>query len=203
MADGRDPTSVHRSIQRWLSTVLQAPWDVQPVRKEPQQRPLAVIRPVGPAPSTGTAYVREYDQPYEAFLYPPGVENDPLGSEREAREAMRLVLRAIDSGNGASGRDRSYSLRIPLFDYADVGVDAALPADREPVDYLVIRAPTGVARPDPDADDLFTVVIDFRANWRDDGDTYRWSGQKLQDVSVAYALTRPVGISRRIAYGIG
>jgi hypothetical protein len=183
MASGRDPLSVHRSLQRYLSTILPPPWDVQPTRKERQQRPLAVVRPVGPAPATGSAYVREYEQPYEVFAYPIGVESQPWHGESEARWVLNTILRAFDAGHG-TGRDRGYSLRVPLFDYSDVLISATIPVDRQPLDYLALRLPRGEVRQDPDADDLFTVNVDFRVNWRDDGDLRRYEGAVLEEVVI-------------------
>lgn len=180
---GRDPLSVHRSLQLYLSVILAEPWDVQPVRKEPQTRPLAVVRPVGPAPSTGSAYVREYEQPYEIFVYPLGVEGNPWGSEVEARRVMDTILRAFDSGAG-TGKNRGYALRVPLFDYSAIPDDGNVPLAQQPIDYLVLRSPTGEARPDPEADDLFVVMIDFRVNWRNDGDTRRFAGTILEEIPV-------------------
>lgn len=199
---GRDPVSVHRSMQRWLSTVLDAqpvpgvdedgdpivvdvPWDVQPVRKEPQTRPLAVVQPLNAAPSAGTAYVREYNQPYEVFAYPVGVAGDPWATQLVARDWLNRIVRAIDSGHGA-GRDRGYSMRIPLYDYTGVPVDAAIPDDAVPIDYLVVRGLDGAARQDPEQDDLWNVVVDLTLNWRDDGDRSRYDGAVLESTTIGY-----------------
>jgi hypothetical protein len=180
---GRDALSVHRSMQRWLSLVLPADWDVQPTRKEPQFRPLAVVRPINATPSSGTAYVREYDQPYEIFLYPLPIEGEPWASEQIARSFMTAVLRALDSGYAPAA---SKALRIPLYDYTGVPADQALPVAAPILDYLVVRLPSAQVQQDTEQDDLYTVVMDLRVNWRDDGDTTRFVGTPLTTLPLGW-----------------
>lgn len=203
MGAGRDFVSVHRSLQRFLSTALADqvviepdpsdpgatvevahPWDVQPVRQEPQVRPLCVVQPLNAGPSRGSAYVREYVQPFEVAAYPLGVEGEPWPSQLIARSVLQALLRAIDSGNGATGRDRSYSMRVPLFDYVAVPEGEAVPVDAVPVDFLVIQGLDGTVRQDPEQDDLYTVLIDFSVNWRDDGDVRRYDGAVLASTTL-------------------
>lgn len=189
---GRDPVSVLRSFKRFLSLVLPEDWDIQLVRREPQTRPLAVVRFIGPAPSVGTAYLRRYTQSVEVLLYPAGREADPVYGEVEARSAQHLVERAIDSGHAAAG---SFAMRVPLFDYTEVELAPAstdpqdialaeLPIDAVPLDYLVVTDLTGQTLPDPEQDDMFTVTIDLRVMWSDDGDRSRFDGPTLEQVSV-------------------
>jgi hypothetical protein len=183
---GRDALSVHRSMARAMSLILPSDYDVQPVRKEPQERPLCVVRPIGPGPSSGSAYVREIEQPFEILIYPEGVEANPIASEFEARAVMNAALRALDSGLPLPGRDKLYAQRVPLFDYSDLTVDDILPADRQPLDYLVLRLPSGQVLQDPEQDDLYTITIDLRVNWRDDGDLSRFEGTTITGVGVDF-----------------
>lgn len=181
---GRDFLSAHRSLQRYVSTVLPEPWDVQPARKEPQTRPLAVVRPLGANPSTGTAYVREYSPPFEVLLYPPTAgEGEPWSNEQVAHLWFRKMFRAIEAGHG-DGPDKGYSMRIPLYDYTGVPMDSGLPSDAIPIDYLCVQGLDGMVRQDPQQDDLYTVAIDFRLNWRDDGDLSRFDGATLQGIGL-------------------
>lgn len=184
---GRDLVSAHRSILRYVSTVLPAPWDVQPMRREPQTRPLAVVQPLPSLQSGGTAYLRDYQIPFEVLAYPVGAEGDPWTAARLAQACLQTILRALDSGHG-TGRDRGYSMRVPFYDYSDVAEGQDVPDDREPFDYLSLSALDGSARQDPDRDDLYTVLIDFRAAWSDDGDLSRYQGVTIEDIG----LTGPV-----------
>jgi hypothetical protein len=181
---GRDFNSVHLSLLQYLSVILAPPWDVQPQRREPQTRPLAVCRPVGPSPSAGTAYLRDYTQAYEVLAYPPAAaEGDVRGSGLIAAATKGLLLRAFDTGAG-TGRFRGYSMRVPLFDFTGVADDEDLPVDALPIDYLVLSNLDGEARQDPERDDLYTVLIDFRVSWRDDGDLRRFEGAVLEGVGL-------------------
>lgn len=183
MAKGHDFRSVHLSLLEYMAHVLPGEYDVQPVRREPQARPLCVCQPVGPRPSSGTAYLREYVQPFEVLIYPLGADGDPWAAQSQAMATRELVGRAFDSGAGA-GRNRGYALRVPLFDFEGVADDEALPDDRLPVDYLVLQSLAVDARQDPEQDDLWTVMVDFRVNWRDDGDRSRFEGTTLDGIGL-------------------
>jgi hypothetical protein len=183
MAVGRTFRDVHLSLLEYLAHLLPSSWDVQPVRREPQTRPLCVCQPVGAVPSSGTAYVREFVQAFEVLAYPPGVDGDVAAAAHLAMNTKQLLLRAFDSGAG-TGRNRGYSMRVPLFDFAEVADDEELPPDQQPHDYLVVQALDGDARQDPEQDDLWTVMLDFRVNWRDDGDRSRFEGVTLESIGL-------------------
>lgn len=185
MASGRDFLSVHRSLQRFLSTILAEPWDVQPTRREPQTRPLCVVRPLPTVGTRGTAYVREFTRPIEVMAYPLGVDGDPWAAELAAGAVFQTLIRAFDSGFG-SGVTRGYAMRVPLFDYSGVAAGAAIPDDQAPLDYLVVQNLDGSVQQDPEQDDLFTILIDFQVNWRDDGDVSRFDGATLGYIPIGF-----------------
>lgn len=180
MAD-RTEISALRSMKRAIGRTLPAPWDVQLRRAEPNKRPLCVVRFLGPTTSTGSAYVREFEKLCEIFAYPEGVEGDATRSELEARRISDTLLRALDTGNANAG---TKALRVPFFDYSAVADDAVLPDNAAPFDYLVLSQVTVEVRNDPDADDLFTVMLNMRINWRADGDVSRFDGQTWQDIQI-------------------
>lgn len=180
---GRDQYSALRSVRRYLGLVLPSPWDVQYVRHEPQLRPLAVVRLVGPRMTSGSAYVRRYTQNVEVFAYPAGVESDVATSEVEAQQVANLILRAFDAGSVPAG---GYSLRVPFFDYSAIAPGGVLPGGAKPFDYLVLSNLSGTVRQDPETDDLYTVMVDLRVGWSDDGDTRRFGGRPLTFVPASY-----------------
>ena len=180
---GRDQYSALRSLRRYLGLLLPAPWDVQYIRREPQLRPLAVVRLVGPRVTTGSAYVRRFTQNVEVFAYPSGLESDVAASEVEAQQVADLILRAFDSGSVLAG---GYSMRVPFFDYSGIAPQDVLEPDAEPFDYLVLSNLSGAVRQDPETDDLYTVMVDLQVGWSDDGDTRRFSGTPLSYVAASY-----------------
>lgn len=181
----RTPTDALRSIRRWVGVVLPEPWDIQYGRTEAMVRPCGVITEVGPTGNSGSAYVRDIDQAYSLFLYPLGFEGEPIRSKIEARKWAWEIERALAQGFKVGGVYYSRSMRIPVFDYDGLAWDAPLPVNTAPYDYLVIRRGFSVdPRPDPDQDDLYTIVIGLTADWRMDGDTSRFDGAILQDVDV-------------------
>jgi hypothetical protein len=179
----RDELSALRSLKRFLAHVLPPPWDVQLVRREPQERPLAVVRFVGPTTTNGSAYVVDYSRQVEVFAYPIGVVGEPAASEFEARRVAQTLQKALRSGHAAAG---SRALRVPFYDFSELEYDELLPVDAAPSDYLAIGGLTFDVRQDPEADDLYTVMLDFRAQWSADGDRSRFEGPTLTAVSLRY-----------------
>lgn len=202
---GRDQYSAMRSLRRYIGLVLmdgqdpQNPWDVQFIRREPQQRPLAVVRLVGPRMSSGSAYVRDFEQQAEIFAYPAGLEGIPGTSEVEAQAVASRLLRALDTGWVSAG---GYALRVPFFDYTLVAADAVLDSDAEPFDFLVLSNVSAEVQQDPETDDLYTVLVDLRLKWSDDGDTRRFEGAPLMNVIGKYKPRIAVGASRKIRYDL-
>lgn len=184
-----DPTSVDVlfSMQRWLGMLLPEPWDIQPTRTEGQRRPAGTVQPINVATETGSAYVRDTNQPYEIFLWPEGVENRPMES-RMAAERLRDTLRtALGQGFVTTDGYRAYSLRVPWYDYEAIDTSTDYPPDAAPEGYLVLaRNYTVEARKDPEQDDLFTVIVSLTVETRMQGDTSRFQGKVLQDVRVNF-----------------
>lgn len=176
-------------MRRFVGVVLPAPWDVQPARREPQIRPLAVVRPVGPRTSGGTAYVRHYVRQWEIFAYPPGNRDDPQLGYYEAERVMNDLVRALDSGHAAAG---SKALRVPLYDFSGVTDTTFLLVGAQPIDYLVVSNVDADIQPDPEQDGLFTVMVDLRVNWSDDGDRSRYDGAILEDTGIQWQGTTKV-----------
>lgn len=175
-----------RSLQLWLSHVLPVPWDLQIARSE-VERPSGIIRQIGPEPSNGSAYVRDNQADYEVFLYPLGIEGEPVQSELEARRLVADLKKAMTQGVIVTvPAYQSYCLRIPVFDYDDVPWNEDLPPAAASYDFFPVSNFTVEARVDPDDDTLFTVVMDLRMSWRTDGDISRTKGTILQDVRVGY-----------------
>lgn len=179
------PDDVLRSIRRWLGLLLPEPWDIQYVNDEDAERPSGFVIPATRTTNPGgSAYVRDFARDFDAFLYPPGVEGDPMASRVEAERLAHLVERAFNQGVTVEGARISRTMRLPVWDHADVPWDQDIPEGREPFDMLPIRGFSVEARVDPDDDSLYTVVATFQATWRDDGDVSRFDGPVLQDVRV-------------------
>lgn len=201
MAQGRDNISVLRSMRLFFSKVLAAPWDVQMVRREPQVRPLLVLRWVGPRISGGSAYVRDYQRQMEVFAYPaPVVDGEAYRNQMEAERTLNMLMCAVDSGHAAAS---SKALRVPLYDYTNVSDIGFLPSGAAPLDYLVLSNLDGQVQQDPETDDLFSVLLDFRVNWSDDGDRSRYEGPPLISTGIQYQQRTPVGKSVHLPYSVG
>lgn len=202
-SSGRDLYSAHRSLLRYLSFILPAPWDVQPTRAEPATRPMCVCQPLLAASvasqqrgsgERGWAYIRDYQVPFEIMAYPPGVDGEPVGAYRLATQAYEALMRAFDTGRGSpvGTKDQGYSMRVPMYDWTGLAFDQDQPPDAQPFTYLVIGGLYGSVRQDPEQDDLYTVLIDLRASWADDGDTSRFDGNALQQIqSMGLRLDSP------------
>lgn len=192
-SSGRDLYSVHRSLLRYLSFILPAPWDVQPMRSEPQTRPLVVCQPLLAASvasqqrgggERGWAYLREYSVPFEVMAYPPGVDGGPVAAYAVANHTYEALMRAFDTGKGSpvGTKDQGYSMRVPFYDWTGIDFDHDLPDAAEPFTYVLISGLYGSVRQDPEQDDLYTVLLDLRAGWADDGDTSRFDGPTLGSI---------------------
>lgn len=198
----RTSVDAQRSLRRYIGEILPA-YDVQPVREEGQDRPLAVVRPIpGADVNSGSAYIHDITQRFQVFVYPQGTEGDPVAGTLEAEQVADLLRRAFLQGGFGGG----YAWRVPVFDYD--GVPATPTAEQvptEPYDFLLLGRPFHIEqRPDPDDDTLFTVTLDLRLSWSDVGDTRRFEGAKLHDLTVHNVSheTWPVGISREIRYHV-
>lgn len=166
----RSSNDAIRSIKLWLSFVLDEEWDVQLRRDEGMDRPSAVIVPVGPVLSSGSAYVRDLQRDFQAYLWPKGKDGDPGYGSVEAESLATLLERALSQGGHGGAR----AMRIPVFDYDGVPWDQGLPDGAERYDFLLIEDVQIDARQDPDDDDLYTVTLKLRARWRADGDVTRF-----------------------------
>lgn len=177
-----DSVDALRSIQRFLSFVLAAPWDLAYTRTEQMARPCGTITPIGQERRTGSAYVRDVERDFEIFLYPPGTEGQPEPSRLEAERLATSLATALERGNPAAG---SRSMRIPLYDYAAIAWDEGQPNGATPYGFLVLKRNFTVEpRVDPDDSDLFTIVCILTATWRVDGDRSRFEGTTLADVTL-------------------
>lgn len=184
----RTPEDTLRSLRRWFGILLPEPWDVQYQRDEATTRPSAFVQPATPQSNTGSAYVRDVSRSYDAFLYPEGFEGEPARSRAEAEQLAHLVDAAMTQGlRLPEGGYYSRSMRLPVYDYAGVDWDYALPSDAVPYDQYPVDQWSVEARIDPDDDTLFTVVVSARIRWRMAGDTAHHEGRPLQDVLTRYA----------------
>lgn len=174
--------NAHRSLRRWVGTLLPEPWDVQAERREGLGRPSAVIIPASPKANTGSAYVRDHGQDFDIFAYPPGVEGDSGASRREALELAELIDAAMTCGMKLTdGSYYSYSLRVPVFDYTGIEWEDSLPDGAVPYDFYPAINWTIEPRVDPDDDTLYTVMASVRLRWHTMGDQRRFDGATLQD----------------------
>lgn len=184
-----------RSVRRWFGQVLDGYeaakpgpdvlWDIRYTRSEEMVRPSGTVATIGPQPNTGSAWVRDVTRDLEIFLYPLGVEGDVSASKLEAESVAAFVEAGLTRGFvPPAGEARSYSMRIPVFDYDAIPITQGVVALTAPYDYLVIQNVSVEPRVDPDQDDLFTVIVDLRAHWRTDGDTRRFEGADLLDVFI-------------------
>lgn len=165
----RTANDAARSIKRWVAQVLPEQWDVQLRREESMQRPSAVLVPVGPVFTEGSAYVRDMQREFQIYLWPEGKADDPNFGRQEAEELADTLLVALQQG-AAGGR----SMRLPVYDYSGVPWDQALPSGALPYDFLLVSDVQADARQDPQDDDLFTVTFKLRVRWHDDGDRSRY-----------------------------
>jgi hypothetical protein len=149
-------------------------------------RPSAVVVQAIPQNNTGSAYVRDVSQDYDAFLYPVGTEGQPVASRIEAERLKHQVDMAMTQGLKVGDVYYSRTMRLPAFDYDGVPWNEGLPPGAEPYDYYPVSNWSVEVRPDPDDDTLYTVLVNLRLQWRVDGDTSRFAGATLQRVSVGY-----------------
>lgn len=190
----RTPEDTLRSLRRFVGKVLGPDYDVQFARTEELERPGAVVRRIGRVLNTGSAYVRDVQGDYQVFIYPPGVEGDASASLIESERVISLMDKAVTAGS--VGPPRSYSLRIPVFDYDGVPLGSSLethgaarvpPVAPVPYDYLVASNWSVDGMVDPDDDTLFTVTAYIRLAWRQDGDIERTQGPALKEIRVRSA----------------
>lgn len=180
-----DQTDVLRSLRLWLAQLLPEPWDLQYERVE-IERPAGFVIPTTPKSNTGSAYIRQHSRDFDIFLYPPGFEGEPAHSRVEAERLAHFIDETMSRGFRGEAGYVHYAMRLPVYDYADVLWNESLPDDATPFDFLPVSSFDVNSRVDPDDDTLFTVVASLRVSWTTDGDTRRFEGPLLQDVSLFY-----------------
>jgi hypothetical protein len=183
------PDDVVRSVRRWVGLWLPEPWDIQYQKDDDMERPAGLLVPATRVDSTGSAFLRDYQRDFDLFLYPTGFEADQLRSRVEAERLADEARRAFEQGVMVGGVRISRTMRLPVWDHADVDWDQDIPSGRDPFDWLPVRAFGVEARVDPDDDTLFVVVATFRIVWSGDGDLSRLDGPTLQDVRVGMEPT--------------
>jgi hypothetical protein len=179
------PEDLIRSVRRWFGVVLPEPWDIQYQRTDDLDRPSVIVQPSTGQLTSGSAYIRQNQRDFQAFVYPTGFEGDPPRSRVEAEGFAYTLERAMAQGFKPDGLVYySRALRLPVFDYADVPWDQGQPSDALPYDYLPVANFGTDVRVDPDDDSLFTVVVDMRITWTTLGDISRFDGPLMTDMRV-------------------
>jgi len=173
----REVYDVHRSVIRFLATVLPE-FDIWPQRQEPQEdRPYAVCIPVTNTSITGVSPCLDFEQPFAVYLYPaPAL--DGLVAQREKMRVEERLYRAFIA-------DSDWS--IPLYDYStggpggsELALDengppepgiAAYDQDGAVAIYDSVRVRDYQIHSARDADDerRFSIVLTLRLAWRSHG----------------------------------
>lgn len=148
-------------------------------------RPAVVVRTVGDMlfPGAGWAMV-DVTQPFAVYVYPQPFDNIKQSEAHALLEKQKLA-RAFSHGlefpgNVTVGGHR----RVPLWDYADVGIDEALPAGRVgELQYMRTLDMSVTQLQETDDDRMWTLVANLRLTWRQTGPEEQDS-QLVQQVRV-------------------
>lgn len=179
------PEDLIRSVRRWFGVVLPEPWDIQYQRTDDLERPSVIVQPSTGQLTSGSAYIRQNQRDFQAFVYPTGFEGQPMQSRVEAEGVAHTLERAMAQGFLTAPRVYyNRALRLPVFDYDGIPWDQGQPDGVVPYDHLPVANFSTDVRVDPDDDSLFTVVVDMRVTWTTHGDISRFDGPILTDVRV-------------------
>ena len=176
----RDPIDVLRSVKRHMALVLGSDWEVR-LDDEMEVVPFCFVSRTTPVTETSpTQHLSTFSMGVRAVCY-----LGPKASEEEALIALgaveRTVLRGLKRGEVGGGRN----LRIPLYDYSAVGMDAAATVDeRINDDWVRLTALSLNTLADPEDRRSQSLIVTFTAGWRQVADLDT-SGVTVESVTAA------------------
>jgi hypothetical protein len=145
-------------------------------------RPACVVKQVGPTlPEVGGWQMVDLVQPYVIYVYPAPLDN-PAESAELAEVVHETLVSAFLVGVGEGSRDR-----VPFYDYADIGLDEALPDGTDPVGFLRVRGFQAEPRQEEVDERRWSVIANLRLAWRRTG-------------RVSSAAPAPVDSSARVTH---
>jgi hypothetical protein len=152
----RTPTDAVRSVKRHAAAQLGPDWEVRLAPEDGTMHyPYAIVAAVGPALSTESALNAQVTQPITVYCYPAPAESFEQGL-MDGNEVGDELWEAFAGG--------LTPLRVPLYDYAGVPLDA--PGEvRNEHDYLRLTDVQINRVPDAQDEQRVIVVCDFRASW--------------------------------------
>lgn len=168
---------IHRSLRRFVSLVLEAPWKVRTERQPvaDSERPAMVIEPSSGI-TTGRHRVSipqgnvEKVQAFSAMAYPV-LEETARESRLTAQKLADLLDQAFTVGLvDDAGVSIGAPFRIPIYDFEDVPVAGRSRAGpSEPYGFAWVADLTVRAMQDPVDYLRFTVTCDLRLSWEQGG----------------------------------
>jgi len=161
--------NVIRSMVRYCSEALGDEWEVRMAIDESFGRPFARVTPATPVASTphGPAH-RDLRQTISIVAFPTegiNAESSAFEAARVERLLLDAFTKGIDAPSFSSRSQRAHPMRVPLFDYENVGLrDAAITR----IGYLKVTDPPAVSYfPDPSSTDSYVVTADIRVGWNE------------------------------------
>lgn len=163
--------NVLRSVTRYLTLALGDPWEIRfggSAQEGALERPFAGVVPATPTTSIAHgARHAELRQTLSISAYPvEGIsdESSLLEAMRVERMLWRAFAQGIDPASFSARSARAHPLRVPLYDYAGVGLFEAVDDTRRAGFARVIEPP---AFQSFDAGGAFVVVGDLRLAWQE------------------------------------
>lgn len=178
----QDPRDILRSLHYHVAQHLldhDGNYDIRlAIEEQAWDRPCAVIQAAGPIQLQNQGRrIAVSTRPFAAYIY-PAQGSTPKDAELEAQRVEAIVAQIFQVG-GQGG----YPMRIPLFDWEEIGDDEGLPGEAEPVAWMSVMDATTDHKADPDDETMQTIFMNFRVKWRDIGEPYPET-ETLEEVKV-------------------
>lgn len=136
------------------------------------ERPAVVVKKVGDllSPDTGGWAMIDLTQPFAVYVYPlpaADVEQAETNKVQVEQRLWSVFKRGIRLE--ASGERLGAWNRVPLWDFADLTLNQALPMDREVDGYMRATSVTISSSQEEQDNRLWTIVLNVRLSWRQTG----------------------------------
>jgi hypothetical protein len=156
----RTTTDALRSLARYCGEAFGEDWNVDLWSAQGTfTRPAIAVRTTGPTLLGGPRHTVDLTQPVALYVYPPNCGTGEA-TFAAAAAADDLLFTAFRVGIGA-GRP----MRVPLYDYAGVGLDEPSAARAYP-DFLRVLDFSIDRQQSPDDENLWTLIAEMRVGWR-------------------------------------
>jgi hypothetical protein len=171
-----------RSLARYASEVFGEDWSVNLWSAQGTfERPAIAVRRTGPTLLSGPRHSVDLTLPAALYVYPPALDTGEA-TFAAAAAADDLLFTAFRIGVG-EGRP----MRVPLYDYAGVGLDEASEV-RAASDYLRVLDLSVEHHQSPEDEDLWTIIANLRLGWRRMGEQPDAMATELVEVLKLKAL---------------